>query len=134
MTLTFEFPTLAGAAEHDGITVTGVGDDGDVFVALGHHDDQAVSVALLAEAKKWGWTSGDVSEILGDDEEIADRLCRTWAKLLTDSCEKCNNKPDCSLCEVIRSCSQRPGEWWMDYDQPGPGPGCFPVTVINLDT
>ncbi len=134
MTLTYEFPTLAGASVHDGIAVTGVGDDGDVFVALGHHDDQAVIPALLAEAKKWGWTSKDISENFDDDEDIADRLCRTWAKMLTDSCGRCNDKPDCSTCEVIRSCNQQSDGWWMDYDQPEGAPGCFPVTVLNLDT
>lgn len=111
---------------NDGLRYTGVGEDGDTLVFLGHPDTGRVVDVARAHC--------DVDTEYSDPDE----LIYTWARLLTHCPDHlANHSNDCRWCVGITFDSG----WWLDWSVPEDAkrdvnagkPGYFPVTVWELD-
>lgn len=100
-------PGTNGFIERAGLFVTPIGDDGDVLLALGHHEPAAAVAAFQGLAEYLGWDALDAGN--GD---VADGLERRWASF-TPASEHAGS------------------EWWCDYSAKDEAPGLTPVTVLD---
>ncbi len=119
-------PDLSGFTEHRGIRVCPLGDDGDVVVALGHHNvDDTLAAIVRMLRRDLGWTARELAG-LGAPAEVKDALRLRWAVLATDCGDGFD--PDCGTCAEVRA-----ADWWLDYSSTTRVRDSFPVTVLHLD-
>jgi hypothetical protein len=105
-----EIPALAGSETYYGVTLSDVGDDGDVVI-LGHgHDPMRLIAALNRHAREyWGFVNllDDKSMTVAD---LAGDFSETWAYLTADNTDEYG--------------------WYMEWNvNPLMPNGSFPVTM-----
>jgi hypothetical protein len=103
--------TLTGFTEHLGIRIAMVGDDGDRFIALGHHDPDLMAKAFIRALRNdagWHWT--DVKSMFETPSGLKDALIRSWGRFTTDD---------------------RGDNWWCDWTATTAAPGLVAVTILD---
>lgn len=102
--------TLTGFTERLGIRIAMVGDNGDRFLAIGHHDPdrmaKAFARAMHGDAG-WHWT--DIKRMFETLTELKDALAQRWGRFTADS----------------------DSNWWCDWTATAPAPGLVAVTVLD---
>ncbi len=123
---TTAIPNLSGFVEHLGIPISPIGDDGEILLALGHHDPLKAAHAFDRFLRR---TIGDRSGLsyMGTPVEVAQDIHEMWAVTVTE-CGDCGSKPDCRQCTEMKS-----ADWWIDWTVSGTDEGAFPVMVLHLE-
>lgn len=124
-------PTLSGFYTFNGIQVAAIGEDGDFYVALGHHDPHDTLAAFNAYSR---WLIGEeLPEVESNDlvnwTRALSRVKPDWATLRTacDQADEDDHEPDCSECERITE-----HEWFLETGllaPENPDGTVFPVMV-----
>lgn len=121
-------PDLVGFSNFNSIDVCCVGEDGNHWVALGHHDPDEALEAFNRYARR----------VIGLDD-IADGLSdpKSWPPV--EACwavvkEHCDEygaddhvTDDCYECRDIAEAG-----WWLDWGTTPDAPGAFPIMVLSL--
>jgi uncharacterized protein (DUF2249 family) len=130
---TSELPQLDGFLTYQGMQVCTIGEDGDIFVALGHHDPRHALSAFNAMAKNLlGWmdlTDGDGTNDPKVWKAALARVETAWTvlKYRCDDADDAEHDPDCSECLEIAEAG-----WWLDWYTKCDAPGAFPVMFWRL--
>jgi hypothetical protein len=127
-----QFPDelIADASFHHGLMVIPLGDDGDVAIILGHHDDRR-AVAALNRFCRLGMGHRNMYD--APEATYADAcadLSRLWAKLITQcsAADEHWHVDGCVTCAAIRE-AIKDNNWCIGYDFAQDDPGVFPVMV-----
>ncbi len=124
-------PELVGFDTCHEIQVCLIGENGDTFVALGHHDPKAALQAFNTYARSLGLA--DVLDARGrhDQKLWRDTLVDVeslWAVLK----ERCDNAGaaghDPASCYECRDIAE--AGWWLDRSAAADTPGAFPIMVL----
>lgn len=120
-------PTLPGFAEHFGIPVSFIGDNGDWIVGLGHHDTRRFIAAVGRHVRRdLGWRSLSFEWNQPTYADVAADTAQSWC-VLAKACRDHGDAPDldCAYCSEITQ-----ADWWLRWDVGQDTPGAFPVTVL----
>lgn len=120
-------PDLSGFAEHFGIKVSSIGEDGDM-IALGHHDKRQALAAFNAYSKTLGFPDlldGGGQHDVREWKWALEAVTEVWAAEV-HSCGECGNDPDCRFCASARAVWEQ-GNWWLRWDAKETDPGAFPA-------
>lgn len=106
---------LPGLSEYYGVKVATLGEECDIYVAIGHHDPRRVLAAFNAHARQYhglqDLTDGESRGNPGYWLNPAAKIDTCWAVLVTecDAAGEPDHDSDCEECALI-------GEsiWWMD--------------------
>ena len=112
-------PVLAGFAEHYGVRVAIIGDDGETFVAMGRVEKRRALAAFARMSRvDLGWLMGtEISHRI----RVEDLRHELWT--VATVCGDCAGDPECGECAQIRA-----ADWWL---RPAiAGEAAFPVTVL----
>lgn len=130
-------PELTGFETYHGIKVSLVGEDGDNYVALGHHEPRAALAAFNAYAQHTvgleDLTDGSARHDRAYWQKLLLAVKQCWA-VLRETCDEygsASHEDGCFRCAEIGA-EVRAGGWWLEWCVDQDAVSAFPVTTLSL--
>lgn len=127
MTTDVTLPDLVGFQNFNGIDVCCVGEDGDHWVAMGHHDPVQTLEAFNRYARHYMGLD-DVADGLSDPANWPPVEAR-WA-VLKEHCDSYGSAEHDGECYECRDIAE--AGWWLDWGAGQDAPGAFPIMVLSF--